>query len=323
MTLPDTSNPLSTPKSQTMQPESWRDVVDGEIDQLGWRAYTTVEQPDTDVTVFMIDVTPTQDMVFHPEGPATFSLSVFLDGAGTLSVDGATPFEIASGAAVLFACKRITRGENRIQAGRRLRVVDIRFEPPLLEKLGGVSLAQLGGAVLTEHSLPEQDIFLVGFKAPSELIAAATSLIQCRFEEGLARRLHLYSKSIEALSISIDAMARNRSETPLKPLSDEEMQRLNNALELIENHYSDDWTIPRLAREIGLNERRLKEGFRLTIGRSVHAHLRAIRLEAAATLLAAGSSVTEAAYTVGFDNLSHFSKIFREEKGVLPSKYKR
>ncbi|WP_407977549.1 helix-turn-helix transcriptional regulator [Brucella pseudogrignonensis] len=323
MTLSDSSNPLSAPESQTAQPESWRDVVDGEIDQLGWRAFTKVEQPDTDVTVFMIDVTPAQDMVFHPEGPATFSLSVFLDGAGTLSVDGATPFEIVPGAAVLFACKRLTRGENRIQAGRRLRVVDIRFEPPLLEKLGGVSLARLGGAVLSEHSLPEQDVFLVGFKASSELIAVASSLLQCRFEEGLARRLHLYSKSIEALSIGIDAASRNRAETPLKPLNDGEMRRLHHALNLIENHYSDDWTIPRLAREVGLNERRLKEGFRLTIGRSVHAHLRAIRLEAAATLLAAGTSVTEAAYTVGFDNLSHFSKIFREEKGVLPSKYMR
>ena len=38
-------------------------------------------------------------------------------------------------------------------------------------------------------------------------------------------------------------------------------------------------------------------------------------------MLAAGSSVTEAAYAVGFDNLSHFSKVFREAKGVLPSRY--
>jgi AraC-like DNA-binding protein len=33
-------------------------------------------------------------------------------------------------------------------------------------------------------------------------------------------------------------------------------------------------------------------------------------------------SVTEAAYTVGFDNLSHFSKAFRQEKGMLPSRYR-
>ncbi len=118
--------------------DHWRDAVDDKIDQLGWRAFTRVEQPDSDVTIFMIDVTPAEDTVFHPEGPATFSLSVFLDGDGTLSVDGAVPFALKP-AAVLFACNRQTRGENCVRAGRRLRVVDIRFEAALLKNWGCVS----------------------------------------------------------------------------------------------------------------------------------------------------------------------------------------
>ncbi|QQM32879.1 AraC family transcriptional regulator (plasmid) [Martelella lutilitoris] len=65
----------------------------------------------------------------------------------------------------------------------------------------------------------------------------------------------------------------------------------------------------------------LKEGFRLTIGKSIHAYLRTTRIEAAADLISAGASVTEAALAVGFENLSHFSKAFRAEKGVLPSRY--
>ncbi len=32
--------------------DHWRDAVDDKIDQLGWRAFTRVEQPDSDVTIF-------------------------------------------------------------------------------------------------------------------------------------------------------------------------------------------------------------------------------------------------------------------------------
>lgn len=303
-------------------PHGWKESVDCEIDQLGWRAATRVEQPGDDVTIYMIDVTPADDLIFQPEGPATFSLSIFLDGAGTLSVDGASAFAMHSGSAIFFACDRTTRGENRIKAGKRLRVVDIRVEKPLLERLGGISLARLGGALITEHSLPDQDIFLIGFKAPPELLSVAASLLQCRFGEGVARRAYLYSKAIEALSLGLEAVNRQESARQTKPLSPEELRRLNLAVALIEQQYSTDWTIARLSREVGLNERRLKEGFRRAVGKSVHAYLRTTRLDAAAALLAAGATVTETAYAVGFDNLSHFSKAFREDKGVLPSRYK-
>lgn len=302
-------------------PISWKMCVDAEIDQLGWREATRIEQPGEDVAIYTIDITPAENLAFRPEGPATFSLSVFLDGAGTLSVDGAKPLRVQPGTAVFFACDRMTRGENHIDAGRRLSIIDIRVEKTLLEKLGGISLARLGGAVMTEHSLPDQDVFLIGFKAPPELLHVASNVLQCRFAEGLARRAYLYSKAIEAIGIGLDAVIRQTSDKPPKPFTKEEMSRLHAAISLIDLHYSADWTIARISREVGLNERRLKEGFRLAIGTSVHRYLRATRLDAAAALLSAGSSVTEAAYAVGFDNLSHFSKAFREVKGVLPSRF--
>ena len=164
-------------------------------------------------------------------------------------------------------------------------------------------------------------MFLIGFKAPPELVSVATSLLHSKSGEGVARRAYLYSKAIEALSIGLDAVTRQTRGTPPKPLSSSEMERLNAAIALIERQYNVNWTIARLSREVGLNERRLKEGFRLAIGRTVHSYLRSTRLDAAAALLREGASVTDAAYAVGFDNLSHFSKIFREDKGVLPSRF--
>ena len=117
MDLPEISNDQQRNARRERAPKTWKESVDSEIDQLGWRDATRVEQPGDDVAIYMVDTQPTEDLVFHPEGPATFSLSTFVDGAGTLSIDGAKPLLIEPGTAVFFACDRITRGQNRIDAG--------------------------------------------------------------------------------------------------------------------------------------------------------------------------------------------------------------
>jgi AraC-like DNA-binding protein len=48
-----------------------------------------------------------------------------------------------------------------------------------------------------------------------------------------------------------------------------------------------------------------------------------VRLKAAAAMLSQGRSVTDGALSVGFENLSHFSKVFRAFHGVNPRDYAR
>lgn len=46
-------------------------------------------------------------------------------------------------------------------------------------------------------------------------------------------------------------------------------------------------------------------------------------MRAAARILADDGSVTEAALAVGYENLSHFAKRFREHYGMLPSYWRK
>jgi transcriptional regulator GlxA family with amidase domain len=55
---------------------------------------------------------------------------------------------------------------------------------------------------------------------------------------------------------------------------------------------------------------------------STHEFIRTIRLKRAAQLLKkAVGSVAEVAYSVGFNNTSHFAKVFRQQFGQSPSSF--
>jgi AraC-like DNA-binding protein len=86
-------------------------------------------------------------------------------------------------------------------------------------------------------------------------------------------------------------------------------RKLDEARRLVEHQFDEPWTIPLLARKIGLNERKLKLGFRTMMGRSIHAYLRDTRIEAASAMLVQGRRVTDVAVAIGFGSISPFSKI--------------
>jgi AraC-like DNA-binding protein len=79
-------------------------------------------------------------------------------------------------------------------------------------------------------------------------------------------------------------------------------------------------SLPELARSVGLNEFKLKVGFRTHFGTSVFGYLRAQRMDQARRLLVRGElSVTEVAARVGYSNPSKFAAAFRKHFGRPPS----
>ena len=67
---------------------------------------------------------------------------------------------------------------------------------------------------------------------------------------------------------------------------------------------------------------KLNRIFRELYGTSLHAYVQEMRLEQAAEmLLKMNISVTEVALNSGYNNMSYFSKAFKERFGMTPKKF--
>ncbi|MEH2080075.1 MAG: helix-turn-helix transcriptional regulator [Nostoc sp.] len=77
-----------------------------------------------------------------------------------------------------------------------------------------------------------------------------------------------------------------------------------------------------LANEIGLNDFKLKRGFREVFGTTVLGHVQSLRLEQAQQLLQdTNFTVAEIASQVGYESISHFGYLFKRQFGITPREY--
>lgn len=81
----------------------------------------------------------------------------------------------------------------------------------------------------------------------------------------------------------------------------------------------DPPAISALAKRAGINEFKLKHGFKRIFGRTIFGYLREYRLETAKALIEKRDmNVAEIALEVGYGNPAHFAQAFRLQYGINP-----
>ena len=99
----------------------------------------------------------------------------------------------------------------------------------------------------------------------------------------------------------------------------DDIERVRRARELLLGRMDSPPKGPVLARLVGLNEFKLKIGYRQAFGVTMGEDLREARLVRAHALLSKGGrTVTDAALTVGYGNVGDFGIAFRRRFGVSP-----
>lgn len=99
--------------------------------------------------------------------------------------------------------------------------------------------------------------------------------------------------------------------------------RIEKAILWLREHFEEDLDLKALSVHAGCAPHYLSRLFRQHTGKTLTQKLRQIRIDHAAELLQNGThNVTEAALEVGYHSISHFTKAFLLEKGILPSQYR-
>ena len=92
---------------------------------------------------------------------------------------------------------------------------------------------------------------------------------------------------------------------------------------IVARHYRRPLTVAVVARAIASSPRQVQRAYAHAAGTTFSAHLRDVRLSAAAELLGRQPlTVREVALLVGYRQPPHFAKAFRRRYGLAPAEYR-
>lgn len=159
----------------------------------------------------------------------------------------------------------------------------------------------------------------------SGMTLALNDILTCTFR-GLNRRTYMRAKSLELLADVTSSLDDSGLPGPTSKirLSQRDFDRIASARAIMINNLDTSLTLAALARRVGLNRTKLALGFREMYGESVQAFWRDIRLVRARELLLGGKmAVTEVALSMGYSELSSFTRAFSRKFGLLPRECRR
>lgn len=177
---------------------------------------------------------------------------------------------------------------------------------------------------IKSHILPilhsEVDLISDGAEQSEELCNAVSRLFSALRDESECYELMAYSAVFEIIYL---IYSEKRMYLPnQKHTSVRQKENMTALIEWIENNYDSRVTLDTLSELVNLNKQYLCRIFKEYTGYSPIDFTNRLRVERAATQLSNGeNNVTEAAFAVGFNDMSYFSKIFSRYIGMSPKKY--
>ena len=136
------------------------------------------------------------------------------------------------------------------------------------------------------------------------------------------KNLYFKAKACELLSLYFNRSEDTDIEQCPFLVDETNIIKIRKAKDIMIARMAEPPSLQELADEIGLNLKKLKEGFKQIYGDSVFSFLFDYKMEVARKLLEAGNdNVNEVGHKIGYSTSSHFIAAFKKKYGTTPKKY--
>ena len=152
--------------------------------------------------------------------------------------------------------------------------------------------------------------------------SAVQQLIDYRYSDEL-KEMFYYAKITELLAMQADSLIRSALPKNKYIRNEYDKERIVFARDYLIQHMDLPPSLSELALITGINEFKLKRGFKEVFNNTVFGYLADARLELAKNeLMLKQKSASEIAFGLGYSSIQHFSKAFRKKFGVSPTELK-
>ena len=249
---------------------------------------------------------------FHP---GSLELCVNLEGTGRIECGGQTT-ELPPGALSFYY-----QGTPPLRATRRAneahRFITVELSPEFLRQNFSEQEASLHDQVrAVVRGEAENSFVQTPERLPSALLQLVDSLRHCPVFTP-AQGVWFRCKALEVATHVFfrppgGEMFCTRAQRAAR-------DRVARAQEILRQRLAEPPALEELAKTVGCSTFYLSRQFSQETGMTIQQFIRQVRMERAAELLRTGQcNVTEAAMTVGYNSLSHFSSVFHETFGCCP-----
>lgn len=189
--------------------------------------------------------------------------------------------------------------------------IEVMITPQLLDEIAGEELGNFEC---------DKDLrFFIRNAGRNQRAMHSAMQIMHLMQQKPCKKLLLHSAILDYIHWHLNAFQKKDGKVSVSP-------RERKQLEMARNYLLQDLSLPptiaNIASEVGLNQCKLKKGFKHLFGASIYAYFQKERMNRAMQLLR-DNNVTDTAVVLGYSNVSHFSTAFRKQFGILPREARR
>ncbi len=161
-----------------------------------------------------------------------------------------------------------------------------------------------------------------GMRVTPEMRSVIEELITCK-RTGVLKKMFLEAKVLKLLMLQLEQYELLSRKEDLKYVREYDVDKIHLAKTILDNSISASISVIELAHRVGLNDFKLKRGFKEIFKTTVYNYLYELRMqEAKRLLLNTDQSVNEIAAYCSYEFVQSFIKAFKRKYGIPPEKFR-